>query len=96
MKTKKIPRLKCCGREKCTYEKEIRVYFCPKCNSHNVRYVFEFRNLFGIMPKKRCLDCGFESAVFPIWVTSKKKIEEAKKKLKKKKLKKQSQGRKYG
>jgi inorganic pyrophosphatase len=27
-------------------EKEIRVSFCPKCDSRNVKYVFELRNFF--------------------------------------------------
>jgi hypothetical protein len=84
MKYKKIPKFKCCGGDVCTCDKEIRIYFCPKCNSHNVRYVFRLGNLFGVIPKQKCLDCGFESENFPIWVTSKNKIEEAKKRLKKK------------
>lgn len=66
---------------KCDCEKDIRIYFCPNCKSHNVRYVFELGNLFGIIPKMKCFDCDFSAPTFPVLVTNKRKIEEAKKKL---------------
>ena len=65
-------------------EKLIKLYFCPKCKSHNVRFVFELRNFFGVIPKMKCFDCGLEAPSFPVLVTNKKKLMEAKKKLIKK------------
>ncbi|MFA4960359.1 MAG: hypothetical protein WC548_01725 [Candidatus Pacearchaeota archaeon] len=83
MKTKQTCEL--CGDDKCTCDKDIRIYFCPKCKSYNVRYVFGLKNIFGIIPKMKCFDCGFENMGFPMLVTNKRKIEEAKKKLIKRK-----------
>ncbi len=40
-------------------KKVFKAYFCPKCNSVNVRYTFSMGNLFGVLPKMKCLDCGF-------------------------------------
>lgn len=40
-------------------KKRIKAYFCPKCNSTNVQFVFGFGNLFGILPKMKCSDCAF-------------------------------------
>ena len=65
-------------------EKDIRVSFCPKCKSRSVGYVFGFGNLFGVVPKMRCRDCGFEMASFPVLVTSETKLKKAIKKMKKK------------
>lgn len=42
------------------------VRFCPKCKSLKVRYVFGLNNLFGIVPRQKCMDCGYTAAVFPI------------------------------
>ena len=61
-------------RDKCDCDKEIRVSFCPKCKSRDVRYVFGVWNLFGVIPKMRCGKCGIEMSSFPILVTSKKKL----------------------
>lgn len=74
-----------CGDES---EKEIRVSFCPKCKSRDVKYVFGFGNLFGVMPKMRCWGCGFASATFPVLVTNEKKLNAALRKVKKKVTKK--------
>jgi len=41
-----------------------------------VKYVFGFGNLFGVIPKMRCGDCGFESAIFPVLVVSEEKLKE--------------------
>ena len=60
-------------------EKAIRVSFCPKCKSRGVKYVFEFKNIFGVLPKMRCLKCGNEAPSFPILVTSKKLLEASEK-----------------
>ena len=59
------------------YKKEIRVSFCPKCKSRDVKYVFGFGNLFGVVPKMRCGDCGFEMASVPVLVTTEKKVRES-------------------
>jgi len=66
-----------CGG-KCKDEKKIQVSFCPKCKSRDVKYVFEMRNLFGVMPKMRCGKCGCEMPSFPIIVTNKKELSEIK------------------
>jgi len=58
--------------------RELRVYFCPKCESSNVRYIFSLGNLFGIVPRQRCLSCGFESTTFPILVVDSKELNEIK------------------
>ena len=74
-----------CGGSACKCEKDIRVSFCPKCKSRNVRYVFEFKNLFGVIPKMRCEKCGTEMPSFPVLVTNKKllaKSDKTKKKTK--------------
>ncbi|MFH1238167.1 MAG: hypothetical protein ABIH79_00430 [archaeon] len=55
-------------------EKDVTVYFCPKCKSVDVRYVFGFGNLFGIVPQMKCSKCGFTSISFPIIVLDKKKL----------------------
>jgi len=64
-----------CKDRICNDDKPIRVSFCPKCKSRDVKYVFEIRNAFGIIPKMRCKNCGNEAATFPILVTSKKLLE---------------------
>ena len=65
-------------------EKDVRVSFCPKCKSISVKYVFTLGNLFGIVPKMRCEDCGFESQSFPVLVTTDKKLRKTVTKMKKK------------
>jgi len=59
-------------------ERPIKVSFCPKCKSGNVRYVFEMKNLFGILPKMRCEKCGTEMPSFPLLVTNKKLLAKSK------------------
>jgi len=53
---------------------EIKVSFCPKCKSRDVRYTFELGNLFGIIPKMKCFKCGYTNMVFPILVVDKNKM----------------------
>ncbi|MFA5061047.1 MAG: hypothetical protein WC494_01900 [Candidatus Pacearchaeota archaeon] len=84
MTNKNIPNFKCCGEEECDCNDVVKVFFCPKCKSHNVRYIFGIWNLLGIIPRQKCFDCGFESNGFPILITTKGKIKEAEKSLKKK------------
>ena len=57
----------------------VRVWFCPKCRSTDVRYVFGFWNLFGGIPKMKCFKCGYTNSVFPILEVDKKKLGKAKK-----------------
>jgi hypothetical protein len=54
--------------------KDVRVSFCPGCKSRSVKYVFGLGNLFGVIPKMRCGDCGLELASFPVLVTTDKKL----------------------
>ncbi|MBS3087963.1 hypothetical protein J4226_05195 [Candidatus Pacearchaeota archaeon] len=57
--------------------KDIRVSFCPRCNSRNVGFVFGFGNLFGVIPKMKCRDCDFDAASFPILITSEEELKRA-------------------
>ncbi|MCD4771136.1 hypothetical protein K8R30_01835 [archaeon] len=75
-------------------KKDIQVSFCPKCKSRNVGYVFGFGNLFGVVPKMRCKDCGFEMASFPILSISEEKLHKAVDKMKKKAVKKTNRRKK--
>jgi hypothetical protein len=49
-----------------------------------VKYVFGFGNLFGVIPKMKCGDCGFECQSFPILTVSEKNLKKAIGKIKKK------------
>ena len=55
---------------------EIKVSFCPKCESMDVKYVFGLGNLFGVIPKQRCGKCG-RTGMCPILVVDKKKLAKA-------------------
>lgn len=66
-------------------DKEIKVSFCPKCKSYDVKYIFGLRNLFGTIPKMKCGKCGLESIGFPILVISEKALAKSKKSREKKK-----------
>jgi len=57
--------------------KEVKVSFCPKCKSRDVRYVFGLGNLFGVMPKMRCMSCGFSNPSFPVLEISEKNLKKA-------------------
>ena len=70
----------CDGKGIC--DAKVKVSFCPKCKSRNVKYVFELRNLFGVVPKMRCGECGFEMPSFPILVVDKNKLTKSRKKKK--------------
>jgi len=56
--------------------KQIKVYFCVKCKSMNVKHPFGFKNLFGLLPKWRCGGCGFQASVFPMMVVDVDKLKE--------------------
>ena len=57
--------------------KDIRISFCPKCESRKVGYVFGLGNLFGVIPKMKCRDCGFSAGVFPVLVSSERELKRA-------------------
>ena len=63
-------------------DKMVKVYFCPKCRSKDVGFIFGLKNIFGIIPKMKCDKCGFESAVFPLLVVSEEKLNKEKNKSK--------------
>lgn len=68
---------RCCGDCDDKIEKKdlLKVYFCPRCRSHDVGYIFKLRNIFGVIPKMRCRKCGFElPGGFPIMVIDKRKL----------------------
>ena len=73
-----------CDRCKGKSGKDVRVSFCPKCKSRDVGYVFGLGNLFGVIPKMKCGDCGFDAVSFPILSISKKDLKRDAGKIKKK------------
>ncbi|MCR4284708.1 MAG: hypothetical protein NUV97_01525 [archaeon] len=72
-------------------DKKIRVMFCPKCQSFNVKYVHGLGNIFGIIPRQQCLDCNLVAMAFPILEVTeselKKKVKQMKAKNKARKKK---------
>jgi len=65
---------------------EVKVYFCPRCKSTDVKYTFRTGNLFGVVPRQECKECKLKALTFPILVIDKKKLNsEVKKKGVKKK-----------
>jgi hypothetical protein len=64
-----------CG---CSKKENLKIYFCPRCKSTNVKYYFKFENLFGIIPRMKCYNCGFTSPIFPqlvnVKIVKKKKV----------------------
>jgi len=70
-----------CGEGSCNIKhKPLKIYFCPKCKSKDVGFIFTFRNIFGIIPKMRCKKCGFESIGFPQITISKEQLAKLEKK----------------
>jgi len=59
--------------------KKIKLFFCPKCKSKNVFHPFRLRNIWGLIPKWRCRDCGFEANMFPLAVVDLNKLKKKKK-----------------
>lgn len=62
-------------------EKITKIYFCPKCKSEQVGYVFRFANAFGVIPKMECRKCKYSATVFPQWVIGDRKLKELNKKV---------------
>lgn len=71
--------------------KKIEVYFCPKCESVDVKYIFGLGNIFGMVPKQKCGECGLESSIFPILVTDNEEIKRVE--AKNKSMKKNTRGK---
>ncbi|MBT7706297.1 hypothetical protein HN747_02510 [archaeon] len=66
--------------------KEVKVRFCPECKATDVKFVFQLQNLFGLVPKMTCMQCGNHAPDFPILVVpAKPKKKAAKKKVSKNK-----------
>ncbi len=63
--------------------KSLKLYFCPKCDSRNVGYVFRFGNAFGVIPRMECKKCSYSSMIFPQVVLNKAQLDKANKKVKK-------------
>jgi hypothetical protein len=77
----------CIGKEP-KKEKVTRVYFCPKCKSEQVGYVFRFGNAFGVIPRMECKKCKYSAMIFPQWVVGEKKLKQLNAKAMKKRNKK--------
>ncbi len=61
--------------------KPVKVRFCPECKSTNVKFVFYLKNLFGLVPRIECLDCGNHAVDFPLIILpTKKRIKKTTKK----------------
>lgn len=72
-------------------KKQVKLYICPKCRSTNVKYTFELKNLFGVIPNMRCMACKLAAPTFPILVVDANKkghMKKANKKLIKREKKK--------
>jgi hypothetical protein len=67
-------------------EKKLRVKFCLACKSFKIRYIHGLSNLFGIIPRMKCMECGLETNNFPILEITQKELEEKVKKMKKNNL----------
>jgi hypothetical protein len=78
----------CCEEKKESKEKITKVYFCPKCKSTDVGYVFGLKNVFGIIPQMQCKKCKFKMMSFPQWAIGDKSLKKANSKLNKKSKKK--------
>jgi hypothetical protein len=70
----------CCNLCDCEKDRTIKVYFCPKCRSKEVGYIFSFRSAFGLIPRMRCRTCGFDSIGFPQLMVSENKLKQMEKK----------------
>ena len=71
--------------------KPLKVRFCPECRSTDVGFVFRFKNVFGLLPRVECYDCGHWGMEFPLLVVH---PDELKKRNEKASAKKNSSGNK--
>ena len=58
-------------------KEEIKFYICSNCKSTNVRYIFGLGNIFGILPKMKCMTCD-NTGMFPLIVMDKNKLNKRK------------------
>lgn len=64
--------------------KTTKIYFCPKCKSKEVGFVFRFGNAFGVIPKMECKKCKYSGSIFPLLEIEKEKLEKLNNKMKNK------------
>lgn len=74
MPKKKSSKKKTVKKKSVKNKEKVEVFVCPRCQSVNVGYVFGIKNIFGVIPKMKCEDCGFENHAFPKWIIDKEKI----------------------
>lgn len=63
-----------CNHCECDNKKLVKVYFCPKCGSKEVGFVFKFGNAFGVIPRMECKKCNFNGGIFPLLVVSQESL----------------------
>jgi hypothetical protein len=63
-----------CGCEEPKNKQLVKVYFCPRCGSKEVGFVFRFGNAFGVIPKMECKKCKFIGSIFPLLVVDKESL----------------------
>ena len=74
--------------------KPLRIRFCPECKSGEVYFVFRLQNIFGLLPRIECTNCGHHDVDFPVLILHPDELKKKKKKpllkkvTKKKKVKK--------
>ncbi|MEI7719207.1 MAG: hypothetical protein WCI72_05045 [archaeon] len=74
-----------CNHCECEDSKKlVKVYFCPKCGSKEVGFVFKFANAFGVIPKMECKKCSFNGSIFPLLVVNKESLNKQNAKINKK------------
>jgi hypothetical protein len=56
----------------CSDVKPLKVGFCPKCKSKDVKSIYKLKNLFGLLPRIECERCGHGGESFPIIISNKK------------------------
>lgn len=54
-------------------KEEVKAYFCYNCKSTDVKYIFGFGNIFGVIPKMKCFNCN-TIGMFPLVVIDKNKL----------------------
>jgi len=55
-------------------KKVVKVYFCPKCGSKEIGFIFRLENVFGVIPKMECKKCKFKGGIFPLLVVDRKSL----------------------
>lgn len=65
--------------------KPLKVRFCPQCKATNVGFVFRLQNIFGLLPRVECYECGHFGSEFPLLVVTKNDLEKREKQKMKKK-----------